>query len=620
MTAPIPGDKFIRTFSHYLDANEGRLASTTPTHSLRSTASSRTSNGTPASLYGIPIPYMSLLAAATPASSAQIAQTPYMPIRSTLTLDVHHLYFLWVQFEHLGLAMGDPAGLGDIPDDGVVDTGTDAENDDTPSIMSVGSIASTMSNLSLTSGWNFWQRKSSHSQQQQPTKRPMNEEIVHVHQQLARVSALKLHMNVMVDETGARSSQRVIAHYEKPLDPSVRLSLTPVFENLAFLELSGLHPRTFQDWDSLRPRLMSLVCKAASIEDAHEILEPAKDWPQLRMLSLADNNLTTIEAEPLLAVRELTHLNLSSNLLIDVPSALSNLYNLQSLNLSYNMISFITGINTVLGNIEELDLRGNRLTVLAGLDRLWALKRVDLRDNRIEDAAEVGRLTALPDLEDVWVQGNPFTALQPEYRVQLFVAFKSNDLDIKLDGAPPSFAERHKVQSQTAPTDYREPEAAIAVAKWPEPSVADNDVKEPAPAMSRAKSKKNKRVVRLGKQAQAAPIQDDPSPAEEQRGRMHRVAGLEEAVQKNNGDGVTRKASSSSRRRSRSKGRREREDEKKEQRRSRSPASDTFRRKIESMRREAGTEWLRVLQEMDLGHKKENHTSNNNNNSTVNAG
>ncbi|KAL0572521.1 hypothetical protein ABG067_009263, partial [Albugo candida] len=73
------------------------------------------------------------------------------------------------------------------------------------------------------------------------------------------------------------------------------------------------------------------------------------------------------------------------------------------------MISFVTGINTVLGNIQELDLRGNRLTVLAGLDRLWALERLDVRDNRIDDLTEIGRLTSLPNIADIWVEGNPFT-------------------------------------------------------------------------------------------------------------------------------------------------------------------------------------------------------------------
>ncbi|KAI8144002.1 hypothetical protein BJV82DRAFT_92213 [Fennellomyces sp. T-0311] len=454
MAAPIPGDRFIRTFSHYLDTNEVRLASanhtlpkieensnnrngpadttssiTTAVTSLfggsnasnevpSSSQSFKTSTtGTPASLYGIQVPYMSLLMAALPSTSA-LSNTPYMPPRCTLSLDIHHYYFLLVQFEHLGLDIGDPALLGEIPEGGVVETETSVDDETkAPSIMSVGSIASTMSTLSLSTGWNLWQRRSTQQEQ-----RPLHEDIMHIHKFFAHVSALKLQMNLLIDPQNAttRSSQRAIAHYEKPLpqDGSIVLSLSP-FHTLSFLELSGTHPRFVDGWPELRRNLVSLVVKGANVEDAADVIQRDVDgsekdvtWQRLKMLSLADNSLTTLDNEPLQQIQSVTHLNLSSNLLIDVPAALSHLYNLQSLQLAHNMISFVNGINTVLGNIQELDLRGNRLTMLAGLDRLWALERLDLRDNRIEDSAEIGRLTSLPNLEDVWIQGNPFTMLQ----------------------------------------------------------------------------------------------------------------------------------------------------------------------------------------------------------------
>lgn len=479
MSAPIPGDKYIRTLAHYLDANEARLVAPPPLPSqhqhqqpkpvngsdapslssavsslfggLSTTLSNNNNNGNagssssnaapsakassrPSSIIGMQIPYMSLLAAASPSSSA-LSAMPYMPPRSTLHLDVHHLYFLLVQFEHLGLDIGDPALLGEIPAAAVVETETSVEDETkAPSIMSVGSIASTMSTLSLSSGWSLWQKKA-------PQTRPLYEDVEHIYKFLARVSALKIEMNLHVDPQNGttQSSQRVIVGYEKPLpqDGSVIFSLTP-FRKLEFLELAGVHPRCIDGWPSLHTRLKSLVITKAGVEDAADVLETqvkdgwerhsvdqekrSPEWSQLKMLSLADNNLTTLDSEPLQLIRSVTHLNLSSNLLIDVPAALSNLYNLQSLNLSYNMISFTTGINTVLGNIQELDLRGNRLTVLAGLDRLWALERIDLRDNRIEDAGEVGRLTVLPNIEDIWVQGNPFTVLQVKKKKTLKIA------------------------------------------------------------------------------------------------------------------------------------------------------------------------------------------------------
>ncbi|KAI9497105.1 hypothetical protein BDB00DRAFT_868940 [Zychaea mexicana] len=708
MATPIPGDRFIRTFTHYLDSNEIRLTSGNPSlkkrksddgakkrngttagatpdinNSSNNTPSSiatamtslftgggssgssanndvlsssqsfktSTTGGTPASLYGIQVPYMSLLMAASPTASA-LSMTPYMPPRCTLSLDIHHYYFLLVQFEHLGFDVGDPALLGEIPEDGVVETETSVNDEaKAPSIMSVGSIASTMSTLSLSTGWNFWQKGTDREEQH----KPLHEDIMHIYKFFARVSALKLQMNLLIDPHNAttRSSQRAITHYEQPLpqDGSVILSLSP-FQTLSFLELSGIHPRFIDGWAQLRQNLVSLVVKGANVEDAADVINKDLEngakaqadrkeeeeerqgnvsWQQLKMLSLADNNLTTLDNEPLRRIQSVTHLNLSSNLLIDVPAALSNLYNLQSLQLAYNMVSFVNGINTVLGNVQELDLRGNRLTMLAGLDRLWALERLDLRDNRIEDSAEIGRLTTLPNLEDVWVQGNPFTIIQPDYRVDIFSTFKQAGLEIQLDGSRPTFAERRRVSASTTTTDhYKAPAASVAPPVWPtaqagaaaaaaatatggssggESDSTKTEQRPQQPKIARAKTRKSKRVIKLGQQPdEEGKRQEQKQQGEDEAGgrRMHRVAELEE-------DQLVRRASTSSssrKRRSRSKVRRSQspsEDKKDEQKhRSVSPATQSFRRKIESMRREAGTEWLRVLQEMELGKSKQN--------------
>jgi Leucine-rich repeat (LRR) protein len=440
MTTPITGEKFIRTLRHYLEANEHRLLSSHPNFnstqsshpptikeepptkengllkvvsSLWNNATSRpitpanssgdTIGSRPTSLYGIPIPYMSLLAATSPNATA-LSNTPYMPLRSSLTLDIHYLYFLLVQFENLGL---EDTKL-PIPPQGLVETETttnsnDNNNKKAPSISSVGSVMSTMS---LSTGWQFWSNK------QTKVERPLHEDIVWIHRYFAHVSALKLHLNLFIDKGVTRSGQRTIRGYEHPmpLDGSIALSLK-CFKNLQYLELSSVHPHCIDDWPTLKASLTSLTVKGANIDNATDVVldEP---WPQLKMLSLSDNSLTTLDPEPAQLLRSLSHLNLASNLLIDIPAALATFYNLSSLNLSHNMISSTTGIYTVLGNIQELDLRGNRLTMLAGLDRLWALERLDVRDNRIEDAAEVGRLTSLPNISDIWIEGNPFTKLQ----------------------------------------------------------------------------------------------------------------------------------------------------------------------------------------------------------------
>ncbi|KAI8641009.1 hypothetical protein BD408DRAFT_418931 [Parasitella parasitica] len=662
MSTPVPGDKFIKTLRNYLEANEARLlplqpsfqpqqaavikeeAPTTPqengifkavsslwnsknngsSSAARSTASTSDNKSTaamsrPSSLYGIPIPYMSLLAAATSTS-----YIPYMPPRSSLTLDIHYLYFLLVQFEYLGLQDSHLP----VPEHGLVETETTMDNGGSkaPSISSVGSV---MSTLSLSTGWQFWS-----SNQHQKQDRPLHEDIVYIHRYLSKVTALKLQMNLLIDTQHGvtKSSQRTIRGYETPLpqDGSIALPLK-CFKNLKFLELSNIKPCCIDDWPDFCTSLTSLVIKTGNIDNAVDIIGTESPWSELKMLSLQDNSLTTLESEPAQLITSVTHLNLSSNLLIDIPAALASLYNLSSLNLSHNMISFTTGINTVLGNIQELNLRGNRLKVLAGLDRLWALERLDVRDNRIDEAAEVGRLTALPNITDIWVLGNPFTILQPDYRVEMFSVFKKNDLDIELDGTKPTFTERRRIQSasdnkdksSTISATIATTEPAATVKKWPTPqsqqlqqerdgeSVTSQRTAPVATnkKLARAKSKGNKRQIRLG---QAAIEEDIPIPAaaaasmaaeeENNKKHVHRLADLEETVQQEQVR-ARRAASVRSRRSKKGASAEEKaaiaaaaalsgESTKK--------SSDAFKKKIQAIRKEAGTEWLRVLQEMDV--------------------
>lgn len=602
-TATIPGERFIRTLSHYLDANQGRLivgkrderrSSTTSSQPRSSTSSS--SSTAPASLYGLSVPYMSLLAAATPTSA--LRTTSYMPA-SKLSLDMHHLYFLLVHFEHVGLDMGDPARLGSVPEDGIVnEEDSSSHQDETRSIMSVGSITST---LSLSTGWNFWQRQWSDQQQQQRT---VFQDVEHIYQMIAQVDAVRLQMQ----------NTRVIQGYQEPLPTDATFSLVP-FKHLTHLELVNVHPRLLADIPT--HALTTLIVREAGVEDVAEVITSESDFSQLRMLSLAGNNLITVDDQVTQRIHAtVTHLDLSSNMLADVPHALSLLYNLTSLVLAHNMISSVTGINTVLGNIYELDLRGNRLTMLVGLDRLWSLKRLDVRDNRIEDWSELTRLVSLPNLEDVWVAGNPFT-VNNDYRVDIFAAFHQHaDHDIQLDGSRPSFIERRRIENTPASKLRQLQDQNHA----PQPTVATTATAKPTKVV-RAKSK---RFVKLGRQQQeetpppvpplppsaAAPPASSQQEQENDK-RINRATELEKSAT------ITRRksASSSTRRSRRSTRHRSRspstaatattdDNEQEKQARHRSVSPSSLRRKIESMRQEAGTEWLRVFQEMDIGRQQ----------------
>jgi len=171
----------------------------------------------------------------------------------------------------------------------------------------------------------------------------------------------------------------------------------------------------------------------------------ALKWAFLKHLSLSDNSLTFLPAEPLAYLTSLTHLDLSSNLFVSVPPSLSALYNLTSLNLSDNMIDSVLGIYLNLGQVLSLNLSHNRLESLCGLERLHALERVDLRSNLIDESSEVGRLATLPNITDVWVEGNPFVEIEEAYRISCFDYFWKEGKAITLDGTPPGFYERRNL-------------------------------------------------------------------------------------------------------------------------------------------------------------------------------
>lgn len=175
---------------------------------------------------------------------------------------------------------------------------------------------------------------------------------------------------------------------------------------------------------------------------------PQSKWAFLRVLSLSDNSLTFIPTESLLHLTSLTHLDLSSNLLVSIPSGLSSLYNLISLNISDNMIDSVQGIYKKLGQVPTLNISYNRLDSLCGLERLVALERVNVSHNRLEESGEVGRLALLPNIAEVGIEGNPFTEIESDYRVKCFDFFWKEGKTILLDGTPAGYYEKLNLTSQ----------------------------------------------------------------------------------------------------------------------------------------------------------------------------
>ncbi|KAK3375004.1 hypothetical protein B0H63DRAFT_263611 [Podospora didyma] len=206
---------------------------------------------------------------------------------------------------------------------------------------------------------------------------------------------------------------------------------------------------------------------------------PASKWRFLKHLSLADNSLTSIPSSSLSPLSNTLHsLDLSSNLFTQIPDSLANLTALRALNLAQCMIDSLHSLTrNPLPAITALNLRANRLQSIAGIERLYPLERLDLRDNRLTDPLELARLTGIPEIREIYVEGNPFTRTHRDYRITIFNLFRKTPgytEDITIDATGPTYAEkRYLVERADEPP-------AVPVIKPAPPDIPAVDVSKPA--------------------------------------------------------------------------------------------------------------------------------------------
>ncbi|GEM07927.1 leucine rich repeat domain containing protein [Rhodotorula toruloides] len=454
-----------------------------------------------------------------------------------LNFDPHHLYYLLLKFDELGIA-----GLGDL--DVKVEGGTSrpmmvdysavpASTGNgaslfrgTPGAGMLGlakgddarSVRSGMSSFTFGSGW--WGLGG-----KEPPQEDEATNIRYIYSSCTKLPALKLAPFRLVSSVpGGKDTvpalQKAVDGFED-CPPDATCVPVLAFKNLQSLVLEDLDPRGFLGWNILSVQLRSLEVYRGGVEDIGELIcdAPCEDWERrtqeerrnkpvgtmrrrrtegasesslavpsvtagdsdaraasttsayptpprlawssLRHLSLSDNSLTFIPSAPLIFLPTLTSLDLSSNLLISIPTGLAHLTSLRALNLRDNMIDSLLGISQAIGAVEVLNLSGNRIDILSGLDRLPALIRLDVRDNHVHEALEISRLATLPHLREVWVAGNPFTKRWEEggeenWRAKCFGYFLEEEAhghrdasvgEIWIDGAVISSSEKKLVEA-----------------------------------------------------------------------------------------------------------------------------------------------------------------------------
>ena len=410
----------------------------------------------------------------------------------TLTIDTHHLFYVLMRLEASGYDIGNLDVHVESPSRPMSYINLYSEQH-TAETLSLASFRSSLSAVSRVSLGNWWNRSDPIT---------LDTGLRYLYSSFTKLPALSIcapRKNVITELLNDSPSQNAV-----PLD---------AFKNLQALQCEDIDPRTLLGWDRLAESLRSLRIRRSGLQDISEIFlgavlddqarrqgsasrkrqrnipkGPIKrssfpstsltniedeeseientptnvhssapsnqltslKWTFLKHLYLSDNELTFFPADLFPYLTSLTHLDLSSNLFVAVPSALGMLHNLLSLSLADNLIDSVVGINLNLGQVLSLNLAHNRLESLCGLERLLAVEKIDLRDNLLEESTEVGRLATLPHISELWVGGNPFVEMEAGYRVSCFDYFWKEGKAILLDGTQPGFYEKRHLTLRPA--------------------------------------------------------------------------------------------------------------------------------------------------------------------------
>jgi hypothetical protein len=398
------------------------------------------------------------------AESSSPSSTPPPPRRDPLVLkfDPHHLYYLLLKFDELGIS---GAGELDVKVDGGTSRPMSVDYSSLPfppggagtgggsvlgGMFGLGgagppkaddarSVTSGISSFSFGSGW--WGLGSGGAAQKEQQDEATD--VRYIYSSCTKLPALKLSPFLLTSAPTVASGKkdttpalvRAVEGFEDCPPPSTCVPLG-AFKNLSSLILEDLDPRGFLGWDVLSVQLRSLEVHRGGIEDIGELICDAPTEDEKRRMATewrgravgserrrrAEGSASTGEGEDLLATSgeappspatasyptpsklawsSLRHLSLSDNSLTFIPSPpLSFLPTLTSLDLSSNLLISIPPGLSHLTSLRSLNLSDNMIDSLLGVSRaLGAIEVLNLSNNRLENLSGLDRLPALERLD-----------------------------------------------------------------------------------------------------------------------------------------------------------------------------------------------------------------------------
>uniref|UniRef100_A0A8C4EU19 Geranylgeranyl transferase type-2 subunit alpha n=1 Tax=Dicentrarchus labrax TaxID=13489 RepID=A0A8C4EU19_DICLA len=208
-----------------------------------------------------------------------------------------------------------------------------------------------------------------------------------------------------VEKTSVLQSELQSCNQLQELEPLNKWCLLTIILLMRALDPLGYeketlaHFQTLKEVDSMRSAYYGDLCSKFMIENT--ILK--MEYAEVRVFSISDKNLTTLcHLDQLLLV---THINLSSNQLQQLPPQFAMLQCLEVLEADNNSIENLEGVYH-LPKLEEVLLKNNKISTLADLQPLAScpkLKRLDLRGNPVTQTANIESELAelLPSVTDL---------------------------------------------------------------------------------------------------------------------------------------------------------------------------------------------------------------------------
>lgn len=173
---------------------------------------------------------------------------------------------------------------------------------------------------------------------------------------------------------------------------------------------------------------------------------PEAKWSFLKQLTISESSITSVQSYIFKPLVNLVKLNLSNNLLEELPPGLDQLVNVKYINFSDNYLTSLKNLPTNLTQLITLNFNNNKLEDLCGIENIPALEKIDLRRNKLNSLKALKPLVLLykngkTKIDNIYLSQNN---LAKNYRSELFNLFNGVRYKnyMKLDDSRPGYFEK----------------------------------------------------------------------------------------------------------------------------------------------------------------------------------